>query len=433
MALPPSQFDVVVVGGRVAGAALAARLARDGMTVLVLDKSSFATRPEVPSCPIMYAAAMAQLDELGFTEDKYAHATTRIEDGIIAFEGHFSANLRMPSSHGRAYLYGLDRALFDAALWQHLQSFPTVTCRESLAVTDVIREAATVTGVVASNGERFLARYCVVAADGRHSFLARKLNAKVIEDQARYTSTIHFAEWENVAPALASGKPTLHIVNTGRGENALFFPSAAGRINVAIQIRSDRADIAGDAEAYYQRHLDAIPTVRARLKHARRVGPLLGVRRIANRYREAGGAGWVLVGDALYHKDPLDGQGIYDALVSGRILSQLLGQVRAGTLSWTALLARYRAEVHEATHPMFEQTMSRLERDLYDDPSPRKIDTVMRWALTDPVYQRQFLLFLARGIAPQKFRTPRLLAGVIARGLMRDLRAGLRDRLGGAA
>src|SRR6185369_10230008 len=108
------------------------------------------------------------------------------------------------------------------------------------------------------------------------------------------------------------------------------------------------------------------------------------------------GPGWVLVGDAVTHKDPVDGQGIHDALTGARALAGLLVAVHEGRLAWDAMLDRYRLAVHESTYAMYQETMKRLARDLYSDPPPLVIRTRLRWVLEDPEYQRRFMLFQAR-------------------------------------
>jgi 2-polyprenyl-6-methoxyphenol hydroxylase-like FAD-dependent oxidoreductase len=420
------RYDVIIVGGRPAGGSLAARLGARGLSVLVVDKAEFPSHPEVPSCPLMYSSAMRLLDEIGFRESEYAAASTRIRKGVVGFEGYFHVTFGLPMAHGRDYFYGFDRGRFDHALWNHLGTFPSITRRSGFVVSNLIREADRVVGIEgAQKGahlERFDARLAVVGADGRHSLIARKAGARVIEDQAEYTSTIHFAEWEGLAPATPDGEPALQIVSTGKGRNVLFFPSCEGRVSVATHVRTDRADTGGNAQEYYDRQLRSLATVHRRLEGARQIGPLLGVRRIANRYRDHGGPGWVLVGDAVHHKDPIDGQGIYDALVEARHLAELLVAVHEQRLSWDALLERYGRAVIGETHDMFEATMKRLVRDLYSDTPPLMIRTLIRWALEDPEYQRRFLLFLTRVLPPEKFRTPSLMAGAAARGVLRDLR-----------
>ncbi len=425
MTAPDLRYDVIVVGGRPAGASLAARLGARGLSVLVVDKAEFPSHPEVPSCPIMYSSAVRLFEEIGFGEAAFAPAATRIRKGLVGFEGYFEATLDIPMTHGRNYLYGFDRGRFDHALWNHLGSFPSVERRAGFVVSNLLRDREDrVVGIEgAPRGgapERLGARLAVVGADGRHSLIARKAGARIIEEQAAHTSTIHFAEWEGLAPATSSGEPVLHIISTGRGRNVLFFPSCDGRVSVGIHARSDRATVGGNPSAYYADQLRSLATVRRRIEGARQVGPLLGVRRIANRYREPGGPGWVLVGDAVHHKDPIDGQGIHDALVEARHLAALLVALHEQRLDWDALLARYRRAVMDETHKMFQATMQRLARDLYSDPPPLKIRTILRWALEDPEYQHRFLLFLTRTIQPEQFRTPLFMSGVIARGLWRD-------------
>lgn len=427
MTLPDLQYDVIVVGGRPAGASLAARLGVRGLSVLIVDKAELPSHPEVPSCPLMYSSAVQLFDEIGFCEADYATATTRIRKGVIGFEGYFQVTLDIPMAHGRDYLYGFDRGRFDGALWNHLGRFPSVERRSGFAVSDLLRDATgRVVGIEGAprggQPERFGARLAVVGADGRHSLIARKAGARVIEDQAACTSTIHFAEWAGLGPVTPDCEPALHIVSTGRGRNVLFFPSCDGRVSVATHVRTDRATVGGDPSGYYLGQLRSLATVRRRLEGAHQVGPLRGVRRIANRYREPGGPGWVLVGDAVHHKDPIDGQGIYDALIGARHLAELLVALHEQRLGWNALLDRYRRAVMDETYEMFQSTMKRLVRDLYSDPPPLMIRTLLRWALEDPEYQRRFLLFLTRTIPPERFRTPSLMATVTVRGMLRDLR-----------
>jgi flavin-dependent dehydrogenase len=419
------EFDVIVVGGRSAGASLATRLGSRGLSVLVVDKAEFPSLPEVPSCPIMYASAMTLLDEIGLAEADYEHAITRIRTGVVGFEGYFHVTMKMPMAYGRDYLCGIDRRRFDHVLWNHAAKQRGVVCRSGFVVKDLIRDDDRVVGITGTPKggapEQFRARLAVVGADGRHSLTARKAGARVVEEQAEFTSTIHFAEWENLAPATPSNEPALQIVSTGRGRNVLFFPSCDGRVNIATHVRTDRA-AHGDAHEYYRGQLDALATVRRRIEGARQVGPLLGVRKIANRYRDVGGPGWVLVGDAVHHKDPIDGQGIRDALMVARALAELLVAVHERRLGWQPMLLRYHRALIDATHDMYEATMERLSRDLYSEPPPFVIRTLLRWALQDPEYQQRFLLFLARVIPPKEFRTPRFMARVVARGVARDLR-----------
>lgn len=61
-----SRFDVVVVGGRCAGAALAALLARRGVEVALVEQARFPR--DTRSSHIFQADALSFLDQLGLTE-----------------------------------------------------------------------------------------------------------------------------------------------------------------------------------------------------------------------------------------------------------------------------------------------------------------------------------------------------------------------------
>lgn len=419
-------YDVIIVGGRPAGASLAARLGARGVRVLIVDRADFPSPPSVPSCPVIYASAMRLLEEIGVDEARFAEGAVRVRHLTVEVGDRYCVPFEMIEAHGRDYVYSIDRAPFDHALWEHLARYPSVTRRARFAVVDLLRdEAGRVIGIEGraegAPSERIRAG-CVVGADGRFSLVARKAGARITEDYPDRTSTVHFADWEGVAQISSATRPRVIIHATCRGLNVMFFPTASGRTTICTHARSDRADVGGDAEAYYLRTLRAVPAVRRRIEVGRRVGPLLGVKRVANRYHEHGGPGWALVGDALHQKDPLDGQGIYDALIEGKLLDEALAGWLAGARSFEQALARYGASVREATHGMFLATMERLQRELYDEPSEVTIRTLMRWMLANPEYQRRFLQLLTRAIPPEGWLPPTVVPGAVLRGAIADLR-----------
>src|SRR5690349_19417329 len=179
------EFDVVIVGGRPSGSALAARLGARGAKVLVLDRAKLPSVPAVPSSPTVHPGAMKLLDELGIEESRYADPRARIDGMAFEFHTYFSAVLKVPTTFGRSYWYGVDRRQFDHVLWTNLDRFPSVARRDGFSVTSVLRDAGgRVNGVAGAAGgveERFTAR-CVVGADGRYSRVAREVGAEVVEE-----------------------------------------------------------------------------------------------------------------------------------------------------------------------------------------------------------------------------------------------------------
>ncbi|MCA9705508.1 MAG: FAD-dependent monooxygenase [Myxococcales bacterium] len=420
-----SHYDVVIVGGRPAGASLAACLGAHRIPTLVIDRARFPSGPAVPSCAFIMPHTMALLDELGIPEDALGEPGERARRVIVEFEGYFATTFRLPELGGRDYFYGIDRDRFDHAFWRNLGRYPSVTACEQTSFLDVSRDASgEVSGVLlrAPDGSiREIGARCVVGADGRFSPVARKVGAKVRES-FDLTSTIHFAVWEGVAPHDDHGDVTMCVYTLARGAQTLFIPAPRGRMRVCTHVRSDRAHTEGTVEDYYLRTIRSLPTAGRRIEGATRTSEIIGVKRVANRYREPGGARWVLAGDALYHKDPLDGQGIYDALLGTKILGEELSSWHAGDQSFERAVARYEHRVLEQTHPVYEVITKRLERELYGEPPSIVLNTMMRWMMNDPTYKQRFLGYLTRTAPAQGWMKPSVMGVAMVRGLLGDLR-----------
>lgn len=422
---------MVIVGGRPAGATLAARLGARGLRVLVVDRASFPSRPAVPSSAVLYPGAMAILDDLGIDEASYVDEHSRMFGIRFAMAGIFEVSIGLPAlAAGRDYFVGLDRAGFDARLWRNLERFPSVERREGFAVADVLRDGGRVIGIVgaqAGEAPQEIRARAVIGADGRFSLVARKVGAEVVEDVSRCTSTVYFAQWRGVRPP-DEGRRSAMVYATGRGLDILFIAEPGGVWSINTHARSDRVDIAGDAQGHYLSTLRGQPRVWSLLEGAEQVSPVLGVKRIANGYRRAGGPGWALVGDALHYKDPVDGQGIYDALLEARLLDRALGRWFAGERGWEQTSVDYEAAVRAATHAMFRATTERLARELYSEPPLAVIRTIIRWTMSDPRYQECFMKVLSRESPPSSVSSRALLGGAILRGIGRDLGGLMRGR-----
>ncbi|MFO0759899.1 MAG: NAD(P)/FAD-dependent oxidoreductase [Byssovorax sp.] len=422
-----AEYDVAIIGGRPSGASLGARLGARGLRVLVVDRAEFPSLPAVPSCPTIHPGAMRLLDELGIDEAAYGDGVPKIRGAALEFTSYFTTKLAVPTAFGRDYLYGLDRRRFDFALWKHLERYPSVTARQGFAFQELIRDASgQVIGFEGRQGdgpvERIRAGW-VIGADGRFSLVARKASAKVTEEHIERVSTVYYADWEGVAPFTEGEAQGIHIFVTGKGTDVLSIPVPEDRVMFATHQRADRVDIGGDAEAYYEGVLRSCPGVARRIAGARRATPVIGIKRIANRYLEPGGPGWALTGDALHHKDPVDGQGIYDALIETKVLAEAIAAQREGEKTWDEAITWYGRRVHEETHGMYLFTMDRLKRELYEEPPPIMIKTMMRWMLSDPGYQRDFFLCLSRAIPAEGWLTPGRIGKMMARGALQDLKS----------
>lgn len=413
--------DVIIVGGRCAGAALAAHLGRADLRVLVLERARLPSYPAV-STPFLLPHGMALLDELDLDPADYASGAPWLDEVVLEFGPHFEVRLPLPEVAGRRRFVVLDRRDFDDALWRHLDRHPSVERRDAFTVTGLLRDAdGRVVGVRGRGeaGEETLRARAVIGADGRFSRVAREAGAAVVHARDDVPTHIYYAFWEGVAPYAAGAAPVAHIHAGLDGWSLVFMPMSRGRVSVVVQARSDRFEAEpGPPAEIYARALERYPAARRRLDGATRVSDIHGFKRMGNLFREAAGPGWALVGDAWHQKDSIDAQGIYDALYGARALARALVDWHRGACDWPTATARYAAEATAHCRPMFDATMARVKREIYATPPPLIARTVLRWLLTHPEYARRFGEVVVRTRDPATLLTPGLVARALGRGLL---------------
>lgn len=432
-----NKFDVIIVGGRVSGSALAARLGRYGFRVLLLERATLPSLPAVSS-PIIYSSTMKMLDEIGADEGEYARNTPKLYH-MMSINAHYEGQVRLPEHEGRDYAYAIDRARFDAALWDNALAHPNVVGRQNFSVLDLLWEGERVVGVTgkAKGGdtEPFYADV-VIGADGRFGIVSRKTEAAVRDEHEAHPTSIYYAYWKNVQP-LPSG-PVAAAYEGAGGYGYLAMDSADGETVVAIEGRSDALDPdAGQAEAFYLAKLKENTKLWTRMVNAQRVTTVRGMRNIGNSYKQPGGAGWALVGDAYHQKDPLDGQGIYNAVFTGKALALAMRDWKRGTCTWEQALAQYDERARIKTYPMYKLLQQNIRTNFYPSgpelpPVPGwAMTTVSRWVMEDPAFNNLMGQYLTRQLPPDAFRllsTPVML-GAVARGPLRDLRKRIENGL----
>jgi flavin-dependent dehydrogenase len=419
-----NHYDVIIVGGRNAGSSLAMRLAKYDLKVLLVDRANFPSLPQVPSSPMIHAGTMRLLDELGMKEEEYAYADAKIEGFALSFVGHFTTVMPTKAMGiDRNYNYGIDRNRFDTVFFEKAGKTPNVTAYSNFSVTGVQKENGRVTGITGKDGEgkeHSFTTDLLVGADGRFSWTARAVGAKVVEERNEYMGSTYQAEWEGVAPLSEEHPNTVTFYNTAKGFVVLLIPIGNGRHIVANYMTKDKLNFGPhQLEDHYLDGMKSVPDAWARLKNAKRVTDIVGMKGIQNGYREAFGEGWALAGDAVHYKDPVDGQGIYDALLGTKYLAEAIHMWKIQGCDFEESMNHYKENLWNETHPMFEQTVARVKQEAYTEPPPFIIKTIIRWTVTDPEYQANFLRYLHRAIDPSQRPNPH--PKYFIRGLMRDL------------
>jgi flavin-dependent dehydrogenase len=418
------RYDVIIIGGRPAGSTLAARLGRAGTRVLLLDRARFPSLPPVSS-PVIYASTMSMLDEIGLDERDYARGTPRIRRIVTESSDHFRGVGKVPDHRGRDYAYAVDRARFDGILWEHAAHTPNVTAYDEFSAVDLIWSGTgadrRVIGIIGKpNGgepQAYLADV-VVGADGRSSLVARKVGAAMYNVKDEKPVTYYYAYWRGVAP-YDLDEPLLLTHGNLQGFGYLMMDSADGTTAVTVGGYTptwEQIDHT-DATDLYLKALERAPRFADRLRNAEMVGTVRGLKNVPNYYRQAYGAGWALVGDAVHHKDPLGGQGIYDAVYSAREFAENYLAYRGGE-PWALAMERYKLNHEQETLAMYQNTVAATDNFGVMNPLMQMLG---RYAVENPAFIDRMVSVPARAIAPEKVANPGLIAGTLARGVVRDV------------
>jgi flavin-dependent dehydrogenase len=418
-------YDVIIVGGRPAGATLAARLGAQNLRVLLLER---ATLPSLPaaSSPIIYSPTMQLLDEIGADENVYARETPPIRR-VVASGAAYSAVLKIPAAHGRDYAYAIDRARFDAALWDNALRFPTVEGRQNFGVTDLLWDGDRVVGVKGKHDdlpEETFTADVVVGADGRYSLVARKVDAKVYDEYTDHPTSLYYAYWNGVKPYDDQGATA--VAYEGRpGYGFLTMESATGRTMIGFEGQSDLLNPPPKGvEDFYLDIVRDNPGIAARIGEAELVTDVHGIRRVGNMYRQPGGAGWALVGDAYHQHDPLDGQGIYNAVFTAKALAWAIRYWKSGEKTWAGAMDWYDETARIKTYGRYKAALASVQQNIYNPQLPGWALGGLRWVMEDPAMHDLFGKLLTRQLPPEVITmlTPPAIVGAMVRGPLRDLR-----------
>jgi len=343
-----NDFDVVIVGGRVAGASTALLLARAGLRVAVLERSRAGT--DTVSTHALMRAGVLQLSRWGVLPELVAAGTPPIRSTAFHYPDGGTTRMSLRSSPGVDALYAprrhlLDRVLVDAAAAggaEILQETP---------VLGLLRDAdGRVLGVRVpgdSGREIPIRAGMTIGADGIGSLVAREVGAPLVS-RGRTASAVLY---RYVAGVPSEG----YVWGYGDGAAAGLIPTNAGETCVFVSTtpRRMRALRAAGAEAAFQALLDAVPApMSAAVRAGGAIPRLHGWRGVPGYVRRSFGPGWALVGDAGYFKDPITTHGITDALRDAELLSDAV--LAAGGDSPGEALAHY------------QDTRDRLSRDLVE-------------------------------------------------------------------
>ncbi|HJT37467.1 MAG TPA: FAD-dependent monooxygenase, partial [Actinomycetota bacterium] len=254
----------------------------------------------------------------------------------------------------------LDKILVDAAVAAGAE------LREHFTIRGLEIEDGSVVGVRSDQGvER--ARI-VIGADGKNSFVARTVGAKTYDERPGVSFWYY---------TYFSGAPRAQRVFMGDGFGGSYGVTNDG--NVCVMAGGSKRhfeEFRSDIEGSFYATLDRIdPEIAAFVRQGTREEKFYGVADLPGFFRVPYGPGWVLIGDAGFHKDPITASGITEAWLQAEWIADGLDD-------------------HFQGRRAFDEIMSEFQKHR-DDHSRDWYEFTMRIAAVEPPSERSLQLFRA--------------------------------------
>ena len=301
-------FDVLIAGAGPAGSVAATVLARAGARVLVLDRARF-PRPKLCGDTVN-PGALAVLRAL-----RLAGVTAGgipIDGMIVTAEPGVRIEVRYDGVQGRA----LTRSVLDAALVA-AASDAGARIEQGVLVQGPLLETSgatpSVSGLVIKGSDGRAVRIpapIVIAADGRHSRVARALGLSGAPPHPRRWAV--GAYFSDVGGLSSCGE--MHV---RRGHYIGVAPMPGGLANACV-VTANRAAL-GRPAALLLQTLRSDPQLKGRFAAARMVSEPVSLGPLAVDCHVAGAPGLLLAGDAGGFVDPMTGDGLRFAFRGGEL------------------------------------------------------------------------------------------------------------------
>lgn len=340
-------YDVVVVGGRVAGASTALLLARAGHRVAVVERARMPS--DTLSTHLVWPAGVIQLRRWGLFDEIAAAGTPLLSTIHNDIDG-IAIEMPVWPESGAGTIFAPRRTVLDPAILAAAERAGAEVL-DGTTVEGLRRDrAGRVSGVVArrGRGQAFtIPARMVVGADGWRSRVAREVGATAYGEQEP-SNAVHYAYWSGLDDR------GIEFWYRTRGFMAGVLPTNGGACVFVNCRRELSADLRQDLDRNYLRFLgEAAPGLPGRLATATRTSPVRGTPGLPGFLRRPYGPGWVLVGDAGCTKDPVSAHGITAALRDAELAAKAIDAVLRDPAAGPEALRAFHA-ARDRSRPLYD-------------------------------------------------------------------------------
>ena len=294
------ETDALVIGAGPAGCACAIQLLKQGKQVVIIDRATF---PRQAPGETLHPGIQPLLEQLGVMDQALKNTTSRHNgiDNVVDGQTSFTPYSETENWQGFQFL----RSSFDHMLAKEAQRLGASVHFQVLPRDLSKDKDGNITEV---SGANFTVRSSfVIDATGRRRWMARHLSLQHDEFSPKLLAWYGYVECRNsstfrIPKFIWTAKGWIWLADVGDG-----------RISWACL----------DVINQKRRRIDWIPE---QLRHCRALDKTRGIDVTWSIATELSGNNWFLVGDAAVVLDPSSSHGILKAIMSGIMVSHLIGK-----------------------------------------------------------------------------------------------------------
>ena len=316
-------YDAIIVGAGPAGSSAAIYCNKLGLNTLLLDKSIF---PRDKICgDALSGKSVKILEELDLLQglDKLNGAiVNRI---IFGNPNHSECELHLNKSLNKRHIshgFVIPRKIFDNYLFKKASDVSNVV--SGFKVDDLIYDKSQVVGVKGKSNKGVQKKYfgnIVLGADGPYSIVSRKTG--LYNSDMNYTAVGLRCYYENVEDL--TDQIELHYVNETIPGYFWIFPAGNKKANIGVGLLKSRAKKKKYNLQQIMNQVINSKNFKHRFKNSNALEKPKGWNLpFGNTKRENHGNGFLLLGDAAGLVDPFTGEGIGNAMESGKIAADIV-------------------------------------------------------------------------------------------------------------
>jgi FADH2-dependent halogenase len=335
--------DVVVIGGGPAGAVSAFVLAKQGRSVVLLERDGF-PRFHIGESLLPYMIGL--FERIGLREPLESHGYVPKHGGEFIdpteskfFSGVFRAEFARQGEGRHKSAFQVERAHFDRMLIdQAAEAGAKVLLKAT--VSELLMDGDRMVGVrYERDGETHEVQSSyVIDASGRTGRIAHKFGLRKTLDKLRMVAVFrHFAGLDERHNLGAEGD-----IQVGAHEDGWVWaiPLSKDVISVGTVMPRD-VFRATTAEKAFEEHVARVPRITARLTGTRPIMDLKIETDYCYHSDQVTGPGWVMVGDAGCFGDPMFSGGVLVATTTGVRAAETIGAALDDSGSADSLIEEY--------------------------------------------------------------------------------------------